>query len=116
MGGRALSDIYIDREKERQRGEEAKRKARGDEKEGDEEKGIRAGITLGDCGIVNPCRVALVLLLFLSPALSLFVCLFSTLFTAAHPFYCLHRPPPFSHLALSPSLEFRSRFRQFYLS
>jgi len=77
---RAFSDIYIGEEKERE--ERKRREKRGDEKEGDGEKGIRAGITLGDCGIVNPCRVALVLLLFLSPLLSLFVCLFSTLFSS----------------------------------
>jgi len=47
-----------------------KGEARKGGKEGDREKGIRAGITLGDCGIVNPCRVALVLLLFLSPTVS----------------------------------------------
>lgn len=76
---------YLYRWRERERGGEAKGAARGDEKEGDEEKGIRAGITLGDCGIVNPCRVALVLLLFLSPVLSICLSLF-------HP---LHRRPPF---------------------
>lgn len=98
-GVRALSDIYIGGEK-RERGEEVKRKVRGDEKEGDGEKGIRAGITLGDCGIVNPCRVALVLLLFLSPALSICLSLF-------HPLHC--RPPfplPSSPLpGLYPSLS-----------
>lgn len=97
----ALSDIYLGGKRERQRergenGEEAKWEARGDEKEGDGEKGIRAGITLGDCGIVNPCRVALVLLLFLSPALSLFVRLFSTLFTAARPPFPLPSSPHLS--------------------
>lgn len=61
---------YLYRWRERERGEETKGEARRDEKEGDGEKRIRAGITLGDCGIVNPCRIALVLLLFLSPALS----------------------------------------------
>lgn len=34
------------------------RESEGGGEEGDGEKGIRAGITLGDCGIVNPCRVA----------------------------------------------------------
>lgn len=92
-GEGALGYLYRWREKERERGEETKGEARRDEKEGDGEKRIRAGITLGDCGIVNPCRIALVLLLFLSPALS--ICLFSTLFTAAHPFRCLRRPFPF---------------------
>lgn len=102
-GEGALGYLYRWREKERERGEETKGEARRDEKEGDGEKRIRAGITLGDCGIVNPCRIALVLLLFLSPALS--ICLFSTLFTAAHPFRSSH-----------PSISFPSSGLAYYSS
>lgn len=85
-GARRLEYLYKWRDRQ-----ERERRGRGGGKEGDREKGIRAGITLGDCSIVNPCRVALVLLLFLSPTvslslLSLFLFLFLTLFTAAHPF------------------------------
>lgn len=101
MGARgALGYLY--KWRERERGVEAKGEARGDEREGDGEKGIRAGITLGDCGIVNPCRVALVLLLFLSPALSICLSLF-------HPLQC--RPPfplpssPLPFPRLTPSLS-----------
>lgn len=101
-GGR-LSNIYINREREREREKGGKRRtrgeARGGRKEGDREKGIRAGITLGDCGIVNPCRVALVFLSFLSPtllSLSLSVCLFVCL-SLSHPLY--YRPP----FSLAPS-------------
>lgn len=85
---------YLYRWREREGREEAKGKTREDEKEGDREKGIRAGITLGDCGIVNPCRVALVLLLFLSPALSICLSLF-------HPLHCR---PPFSLPSSPPSV------------
>lgn len=47
------------------------RESEGGGEEGDGEKGIRAGITLGDCGIVNPCRVARAPLISFPDSLSL---------------------------------------------
>lgn len=59
-------DIYIGIE----RGGSEKREAREGGKEEDREKGIRAGITLGDCGIVNPCRALLSCSSYFFPRLS----------------------------------------------
>lgn len=54
QNARGRSDIYIGGDESNAEGGTK----RGGGEEGDGEKGIRAGITLGDCGIVNPCRVA----------------------------------------------------------
>jgi len=58
-GGNTLSDIYIGGEKRESEERKARERERESRKERDREKGIRAGITLGDCGIVNPCRALL---------------------------------------------------------
>lgn len=65
---------------------------RGGGEEGDREKGIRAGITLDDCGIVNPCRVAR------APLISFPVC-FSLFFYLSYSF----SPSFFLSFSLPPS-------------
>jgi len=95
---RAFSDIYIGEEKERE--ERKRREKRGDEKEGDGEKGIRAGITLGDCGIVPVALLSCSSYFF--PRCSLYLSVsFPPSSLRRPPFPLPSSPPSVPHLSLS---------------